>query len=109
MNLWRAALRSVQGRLVLAVILSYAGWQVFLTFMAPTKIAAGLSEGTGKVHVIVTLPFTPDRFHVIAMQRFGRVSGTDAQSIEVRGVSRADLPRLARPYWVSRVELYKGD
>jgi hypothetical protein len=61
------------------------------------------------VNVQVSLPFTPDRFHVMAMQRFGRVSGTDERSIEVRGVKQADLSRLARPYWVNRVEALKGD
>jgi len=55
------------------------------------------------------LPFTPDRFHVIAMQQFGRVSGTEDTSIEVRGVKRDDLSSLARPFWVKRIEPLKGD
>ena len=119
MSLWRAMARSLQARIALGALLLYLGWQVYLSLAAPTKLGAGLGDGNGngngdgnaqgKVAVVVTLAFTPDRFHVITMQRFGRVSGAQDQSIEVRGVRRADLTRLARPYWVNRVELYKGD
>jgi hypothetical protein len=52
----------------------------------------------------VTLTCTPERFHVLAFQQYGRVSGTQDESIEVRGVSFASLNALARPYWVRRVE-----
>lgn len=109
MKLWRYAWRSPQVRVVLALLLVYLLWQAYLSWMAPRKIASGLAEGEGKVHVLVTLPFEPDRFHVLTMQRFGRVSGTTENGIEVRGVPKAELTRLARPYWVGRVELYKGD
>jgi hypothetical protein len=61
------------------------------------------------VNVQVILPFTPDRFHVMAMQQFGRVSGTEETSIEVRGVKQDDLSSLARPFWVKRIEPLKGD
>jgi hypothetical protein len=52
----------------------------------------------------VTLPFPPERFHVQLFQSFGRVSGTQGNTIEVRGVKRADFAALARPYWVRRIE-----
>ena len=35
---------------------------------------------------------------------YGRVSGTQDDSIEVRGVRLAKLNAVARPYWVKRVE-----
>jgi hypothetical protein len=41
---------------------------------------------------------------VLVFQRYGRVSGTQDNSVEVRGVRQADLAALARPYWVRRVE-----
>jgi hypothetical protein len=84
-------------------------WQIYLGLTAPGKVAESLREGKGKVNVQVVLPFTPDRFHVIAMQQFGRVSGTQDTSIEVRGVKRDDLSGLARPFWVKRIEPLKGD
>ena len=109
MKLWRAIHQSTQGRIVLAGVLVYAAWQAMLSALAPGKVTEDLRSGKAKVNVQVSLPFTPDRFHVMAMQRYGRVSGTDDRSIEVRGVKQADLSRLARPYWVTRVEALKGD
>ncbi len=54
--------------------------------------------------MLVTLPCTPERFHVLPFQTFGRVSGTQDNAVEVRGVKLANLNAVARPYWVKRVE-----
>ena len=104
MNMARSVLRSSRGRLVLGALLCYLAWQGWLGVAAPGKIAAGLNAGAAKVNILVTLPFPPERFHVIVFQRYGRVSGTQENSIEVRGVRKADLHAVARPYWVTRVE-----
>jgi hypothetical protein len=109
MRLWQLIHQSTQGRIVFAGILLYAVWQIYLGSTAPGKVADSLREGKSKVNVQVVLPFTPDRFHVMAMQQFGRVSGTEDMSIEVRGVKRDDLSSLARPFWVKRIEPLKGD
>ena len=101
--MWRDALRSRKTRVMLALVLAYLAWQLWLTVAAPGKIAAGFPEGA-RVNIAVTLPFPPERFHVQQFQAFGRVSGTQDNTIEVRGVKRADLASLARPYWVRRVE-----
>ncbi len=78
------------------------GWQLWLTLAAPQKDRAGLyGRARREVNVLVTLPFPPERFHVLAFQRYGRVSGTQDNSIEVRGVRQADLNAVARPYWVT--------
>jgi hypothetical protein len=102
--MWREALRSRKTRVLLAVLVFYLAWQAWLTLAAPAKIASGFPPGTEKVNILVTLPFPPERFHVQLFQTFGRVSGTQDNAIEVRGVKRADLASLARPYWVRRVE-----
>jgi len=102
--MWREALRSRKTHLLLAVVVVYLGWQLWLTLAAPGKIASGFPAGAEKVNILVTLPFPPERFHVQLFQTFGRVSGTQDNAIEVRGVKRADLASLARPYWVRRVE-----
>lgn len=104
MKVIREILQSTRGRLVLGALLCYLAWQGWLFLVAPGKIAPGFDAGAQKVNVLVTLPFPPERFHVIAFQRYGRVSGTQDNSIEVRGVDQADLPAVARPYWVTRVE-----
>lgn len=103
----RAVLRSTQGRVALALLVAWIGYEAWLSWSAPGKIAEGIPTDRDKVHLLVTLPFPPERFHVMVFQRFGRVSGTDGNTIEVRGVQRTDLTRLARPYWVSRVEPLK--
>jgi hypothetical protein len=99
----REALQSRKTFILLAVVVFYVVWQIWLTVAAPAKIAAfpGASE---KVNILVTLPFPPERFHVQSFQAYGRVSGTQDNAVEVRGVKRADLTSVARPYWVRRVE-----
>ena len=103
MRLLRALLASSKGRVVLALLAAYLGWQAWLTLAAPRKIAPELQTGPPRVNVLVTLPFPPERFHVLAMQRFGRVAGTQDNSLEVRGIKRDDLNAIARPYWVRHV------
>jgi hypothetical protein len=104
MRVLGSLLRSPKGRVVLAAVACYVLWQAWLTLAAPGKIAAGFPEVAERVDILVTLPFPPERFHVQVFQAYGRVSGTQEHSIEVRGVKRADLPAVARPYWVRRVE-----
>ena len=101
----RAILGSARGRIVLAVLGLYLAFQAWLTLSAPGKVAAQLASATTRrVNVTVTLPFPPERFHVLAFQRFGRVAGTEDKAIELRGVARENLTALARPYWVVRVD-----
>ncbi|MBM3153461.1 MAG: hypothetical protein FJZ96_14860 [Chloroflexi bacterium] len=88
----------------MGVLLFYLAWQGWLRVAASGKISAGLNTGAEKVNLLVTLPFPPERFHVIVLQRYGRVSGTQDNSIEVRGVRKEDVRAVARPYWVIRVE-----
>jgi len=104
MSAAREFANSGRGRIILAAVLFYLGWQIWLSLAAPGKIAPGLEPGAQKVNVLVTLRFPPERFHVIAFQKFGRVSGTQDDSIEVRGVNPSNLRAVARPYWVLRVE-----
>jgi hypothetical protein len=99
----RDALKSRKTRVLLAVLACYVAWQAWLTVTAPHKIA-DFPPGAEKVNILVTLPFPPERFHVQLFQTYGRVSGTQENAIEVRGVKRADLMSIARPYWVRRVD-----
>ena len=97
-------LRSRKTHILLAVAVCYLAWELWLTIAAPRKIADFANNGTEKVNILITLPFPPERFHVQLFQTYGRVSGTQENAVEVRGVKRADLPTVARPYWVTRVE-----
>lgn len=106
MSLGRAALRSNRLKLVLGLALLYAAFQLWQTLAAPGKIAEGFPERR-RVNATVTLPFPPERFHILVFQGYGRVSGTQDNTIEVRGINKQDLPAVARPYWVRRVEPLK--
>jgi hypothetical protein len=86
------------------LLLCWGAWQLWLTLAAPGKIAPGFPAEAARVNIKVTLPFPPERFHVLVFQRHGRVSGTEDNSVEVRGVRREDLTNIARLYWVRRVE-----
>jgi hypothetical protein len=97
------ALKSRKTHVLLAVAALCIAWQIWLTLAAPGKVA-DFPAGTGKVNILVTLPFPPERFHVQLLQTYGRVSGTQDNAVEVRGVKRVDLASIARPYWVMRVE-----
>lgn len=101
--MWRDALKSRKTHVLLALVVFYIGWQVWLSVAARGKIV-GFQTSADRVNILVTLSFPPDRFHVQAFQAFGRVSGTQDNAIEVRNVKQADLLSLARPYWVRRVE-----
>ncbi len=97
-------------RFFIAAAVLYVAWQIWLSFAAPAKISPALAKSSAeKVNVLVTLPFPPERFHVLVFQRHGRVSGTLDNTIEVRGVARADLTSVARPYWVKKVEPLGGE
>jgi hypothetical protein len=100
----RDALKSRKTHVLLAIAALYLAWQIWLTLAAPAKIATGFPSGAQWVNILVTLPFPPERFHVQLFQGFGRVSGTQENAVEVRGVKRSDLVAIARHYWVRRVE-----
>jgi len=101
-------LHSGKGRAVLAAIAAYVAWQLWLTLEAPGKVTPSLWARAPRVDVLVTLPFPHERFHVLVFQQYGRVSGTQDHSVEVRGVRQTDLRSLARPYWVKKVEPLSG-
>jgi hypothetical protein len=95
--------RSSKARLIFGVLVLWLVFQLWLTLAAPGKISAELAGASPRVNVQIELSFTPERFHVLAFQQYGRVSGADDHSIELRGVKRTDLNAVARPYWVTSV------
>jgi hypothetical protein len=103
MSIAREVLRSTRGRVVLGVAVAWLGFQFWLTLAAPGKVSAQLAGTSERVNVQVEMPFTPERFHVLAFQKYGRIAGADDHSIGLRGVKRTDLNSVARPYWVTSV------
>lgn len=103
MRLVRAALRSRRVLILVGLLGAWLGWQAWLALAAPAKIAAGFPDRP-RVNAVVTLPFAPERFHILVFQRYGRVSGTDGNSVELRAIDRSQLNAIARYYWVRRIE-----
>jgi hypothetical protein len=104
MSMVRDAISSTRGKVVIGVVAAIVAWQVWLSVAAAGKIGDGIAEDRRRVDVVVTLPFPPERFHIQKFQKLGRVSGTDGNSVQLRGVRRADLETLARPFWVLSVD-----
>ena|SRR5204863_2374629 len=104
MGLMRDAVRSTRGRIVIGAIIVLIAWKVGLVLVAPAKVMPGFTPNArGQVNALVTLRCTPERFHVLEFQKYGRVSGTQDETIEVRGIRVAELNAVARPYWVKTV------
>lgn len=95
-------------RFLIGAVVCYFAWHAWLWLAAPGKISGDFAADPDRVNLRVTLPFPPERFHVLVFQRYGRVSGTQDNSVEVRGVKRADLRSVARHYWVKKVEPLGG-
>lgn len=100
----RSLARSPRVRVVLAVLACWLAFQIWLTLAAPGKVSPELEGSAGRVNVQVELPFAPERFHVLAVQRYGRIAGADEHAINLRGVRVSDLTSLARPYWIKKIE-----
>lgn len=103
MSMTADIMRSNKARFVLGVIAAWLLFQLWLTVTAPGKVSPELAGTSPKVNIQVELPFTPERFHLLAFQQYGRVAGADDRSIALRGVNRTDLNAVARPYWVTSV------
>jgi hypothetical protein len=102
----KAFATSRTARLVLSAVVVILTWQAWLSYQAAAKMPADLSAHLSPretVDLKVTLRFPPERFHTLMMQRFGRVSGTEGDTIEVRGVSVDRVWKIARLYWVRRI------
>lgn len=103
MSLVRTAFVSTRLRVLAGLGLLYLLWQAWLVIAAPAKIAEGFPD-RARVNALITLPFPPERFHIQVFQRHGRVSGTEANTVELRGIIRGELTAIARLYWVRRIE-----
>jgi len=93
-------------RLLFALLLITAAWQGWLTWQAGPKIPPDLEAHVsprGTVDLLVTLRFPPERFHILMFQRFGRVSGTRDNAVEVRSVPVERVREIARLYWVRQI------
>jgi hypothetical protein len=99
------SLAAVRAGVVLAVVA--LAWNVWLTIQAPRKIdrsvVAAIAQGAREVDLLVRLNFPPERFHVVQLQRYGRVAQSQGDSLDLRGVRAERVEDVARYYWVAEV------
>jgi hypothetical protein len=93
---------------VLIVLVALGAFQAWLYAEAPGKIEArvpaALAEN-GRANVKVELNFPPERYHIQALQNFGRVGGADGNTVQLRNVNEEGIASLARTYWVKSITL----
>lgn len=65
--------------------------------------AEALSGKDGRIDVKVVLPFTPEQFHFMRLQDYGRMAGADGTSVDLRNVDVEAAKLLARRYWVADI------
>ncbi len=85
---------------VILLVLVYQGW---LSVQAIGKAEPGVGadpDERGRFPVDVVLDFPPERYHVLELQKHGRIAGTDGNVVHLRSVSPAGVDALAREYWI---------
>lgn len=70
---------------------------------AEITAAASQSGAPGKLDLRVTLPFAPEQFHFMRLQKIGQMAGADGRSIKLRGVGSNEARALARNYWIEDI------
>jgi hypothetical protein len=101
------ALRHRTARFLIVVALLWIGWEAYLGISARRRLDPALArelEGAGLVNVAVTLGFAPEDFHIRIFQGHGIVSGVRGTTIALNRVPVSDVRRIARYYWVQRIE-----
>jgi hypothetical protein len=93
---------------VLAVAIAWAGWELFLTVTASSRIDSALRPALEKrapLAVAITLGFAPENFHIRLLQSYGVVNGVQGTTVLVNRVSPGDVRRIARYYWIQRITM----
>ena len=103
-----AVFRHRSALFVLAVVVAWGSWELFLSLTAPGRVDPALQSALHEqapVAVAITLGFAPENFHIRLLQSYGVVSGVRGTTVLVNRVSPDDLRRIARYYWVKRITL----
>ncbi|MGW6455996.1 hypothetical protein ACWF94_08715 [Streptomyces sp. NPDC055078] len=110
-SLPRRAAKSPTLRKIAVVILLVVAYQIWLSVQAQGKAGAGVGEerdARGRFSVDVRLGFTPERYHILQLQKHGRIAGTEGHVVQLRSVAPAGVDALARWYWVESIEAPEG-
>ncbi|TDD34150.1 hypothetical protein E1287_17535 [Actinomadura sp. KC06] len=109
-SLLRRAAKSPTLRKLAVVIAIVLAYQIWLSVQAGGKVGPGVGadrDERGRFPVDVELGFAPERYHILRIQKHGRIAGTDGHVVHLRGVAPAGVDALAREYWIKRIEAPK--
>ncbi len=107
----RSLLHNTGMQTVLVVVLALALFQVWLYAQAPAKIDPRVTTTiaeNGRANILVELNFPPERYHIQALQNFGRIGGADGNEVTLRNVNQDGIESLARTYWVKSIRLLEN-
>ena len=102
----RKTLGTVGGRTLAVIILLVVIYQAWLSITALGKVADNVGENPdarGRFAVDLVLGFAPERFHMLELQDYGRVRGTDGNVIHLHSVTHEGVEALARKYWIKEI------
>lgn len=102
----RKFLGTVGGRTLAVLIVLVLVYQVWISVTAATKVTEGVgddADARGRFAVDVELGFPPERFHVLELQEYGRVRGTDGHVLHLHLVTQPDVDAMARKYWIKEI------
>jgi hypothetical protein len=103
----RSFLRSTSGRALIVLLVLYGGYQVWIGTQAAGKVDPGVYrqvDEDGLLAVRVRMGFLPERFHLLDIQKFGRIRRVEGRTVEVHSILPAGVGSLARRYWISSIE-----
>ena len=66
-------------------------------------VAAKMSGRDDRIDIQILLPFTPEQFHFMQLQEYGRMAGADKNSVSLRNVKIESAQILARQYWIADI------
>ncbi|MFE0417898.1 hypothetical protein [Streptomyces tendae] len=104
----RRAAKSPTVRKIAFLFLLVIAYQVWLSVQTIGKVDAGVGEvrdPRGRFSVDVELGFPPERYHILQLQKHGRIAGTDGHVVHLRGVADAGVDALARWYWIEHIKI----
>ncbi len=102
-------------RLLTYAMIGLAVWgagEGYARLTAPGKFSPDLARVRargGQIDVVVDLGFAPEAIHVRMFQKIGTVVGIDHSRVRILGVAPAEVDRLARRYWIRRLDLLRNE
>ena len=94
---WRTPLMTLIGLVVVLALVAVLGR------VTSARTLAGI-DLTGRPDVLISLSFTPERFHLEKFQDVGRYQGWSEGQAVILSSDPEELRGLARSYWIGAIE-----